>query len=1144
MKKNFLNGLASAAFCVGAGVLASSAMADEVSTGDGGLIAVGQQVENLRNPVGIDAAKPRFSWSCRSNKKEDSYNKSQSAYQIVVCSSFEKFDANEGDLWDSGKVESSESLYIEYAGKPLKTFQQCSWKVRVWDEKGQVGPWSAGGYWTQGVVDQKDWVGQWIGQPEAVRPDADLSGASWIAAANPKESGLGYEVELFRKQFSFDIDQADFDAKNFAATFYYAASQKLDIYINGKRVGFSIGMVYNPDQLRSFDVSEYLVPGKNTIAINVNNDTKKDIGTKFGNGTLSPTALLAKLVVKALDKSNAPTNIPAPNFAGVPKQELLSVGSDKSWKVNVGVVDNWNQVEFDDSAWEDSVVAFDDIDATPWGKLRRRTETVSPCFQKAFSVKKRVVKATMAVCAPGLFEAYLNGTKVGGQLLTPSFTRYDRRLLYNVLDLTKEFQNQKNPNFELQLLLGHSWYDVRSIVTWNFDAAPWRDFPRVMAQLQLVYEDGSEETIATDPSWTYSTSPIVFDCVRQGEIVDGGWERKILGNVVVVPAPLGNPKIVAQKHPVTVLRQSYLAKSVQQVKDAWVVDMGQNNAGWARIKLHGQKKGDVIRFKYSERVDESGAIERHDIEMHFLEGTPAYLTGMKGGFQTDFYICNGDAEEYFEPRFTYNGYQYVEVVGLREEPKPEDFEGRVISTDFNNISTFSCSNELLNKLQEATLRSYRNNYVAGYPTDCPHREKNGWMGDAQLAAELAQYNFDNTASYEKWLDDLVDEQKESGDICAIVPTGDWGYPWGNGPAWDSALVTIPWCVYLYRGDVKILADSYEAMKKYLEFTASKELANGLVNHGLGDWVFVKTNTPVEVTSTGYYYLDTKIVAQAAKVLGKDDDYQKYSERAERIRKNYNAALYKGDGVYSINSQTSQSCAIHQGFAQALEQADQDAVFARLCENVAKTDGHFDVGILGVKYILRTLSEGGRTDLALQLMLQESRPAMADWIRRGAGTLWEDWDDGSSRNHIMFGDFSAWLYQSIAGIKLAGAPDVVVASSEPECVAFKNFVIEPKCALTDLTAPGKEPLTSAHAFVETARGYICVDWNWNEDKTVLTVRVEAPCNTTATVILPCDDSQKCDLTKGAEYAKAVASSKANTAAFKIGSGVYTFVVSAK
>ncbi len=1142
MKRSFIKSVVCTLICAGLATFASFTRADDVV--DTSLQAVGQQVENLTNPVGVGVANPRLSWASRPVSKTDIYGKRQSAYQIIVCSSIEGLENEVGDLWDSGKVVSDNSLYVEYAGAPLKTFQHCYWKVRVWDEDDKAGPWSDGGYWIQGVADQNDWVAQWIGQPEEVRPDVDLTGASWIAAASEQETDAGYALEYFRKEFVIDRPQDDFDAQNLAGTIYYAACQRFDIFVNGKKVGYSIGMVYNPDQLRSIDISEYLVPGKNVVAFAVDNKTKQANGTKFGDGTLYPTALISKIVVRTLDKSNAPANLSTPNRFGVPTDTVLSIGTDATWQASLEGKEGWNNLGFDASSWQSAVVKFDDVDGAPWGKLRRRTETISPCFQKTFDVKKRVKQATLAVCAPGLFEAYLNGAKVGDQLLTPSFTRYDRRLLYNVLDLTEEFQKNEESTAELQFVLGHSWYDVRSIVTWNFDAAPWRDFPRLLAQLELVYEDGSKETIATDPTWTYSTSPVVFDCVRQGEIINGAWEREILGDAVVVPAPLGEPKLVAQKNPVSRVKKTYTAKSVNQVKDGvWVVDMGQNNAGWARVKLHGQKKGDVVRFKYSERIVESGEIERHDIEMHFMEGTPACLTGMKGGFQTDFYFCNGEDEEYFEPRFTYNGYQYVEVVGLREEPKPEDFEGQTISTDFRMISAFTCSNELLNKIQKATVRSYHNNFVAGYPTDCPHREKNGWTGDAQLACELAQYNFENTAGYEKWIDDICDEQKPNGDVAAIIPTGDWGYPWGNGPAWDSALVLIPWYLYVYRGDRKILEDAYDSMKKYVDYMTTRELPSGILSHGLGDWVFAKTNTPTEVTVTSYYYVDAKIVAQTAKLLGRDDDYAKYSQLAERICGNYNAALYKGDGVYSINSQTSESCPIHQGFAQALEQKDQQAVFARLVENVEKANGHFDVGIFGAKYILRTLSEGGRNDLALQLILQDTKPAYADWIQRGAGTLWEDWNEGSSRNHIMFGDVSAWFYQSLAGIKLAGAPDVVVASCEPENVAFKRFVVEPKCSLAECAAPGREPLTSVRAFVNSPYGLILSDWKWNDDKTELTVKIGVPANTTALVVLPCSDEQKCDVALGAEGAKAV-EGKANAASYEVGSGLYVFVVSAK
>lgn len=1114
-------------------------------------ITIAKSVEALSNPAGVDSTTPRFSWI---TEAAGTRNKKQSAYQLLVASSLEKLANNEGDLWDTGKVQSEESNFVSYAGAPLESLTRYYWKARVWDEQDQPTDWSAPSTWVQGIVKSEDWQGEWIAQGKEARPDVDMTGAGWIGASDSRESNAGYEDEAYRRVFVLDRPQSDFDNQNLSGLLYFAACERFEIFVNGKKVGHSIGMVYNPDQLRSIDVSEYLQPGKNVVSFLVHNLTKQPNNTKFGDGTLYPTALVAKLVVRELNKENAPSNLPTPNRFGRLGEVALAVGTDASWKATSGArADNWTTVDFDDSQWPNATRASFvaegaewELDETPWGKLRRRNEITSPVVQKSFNVSKEVSSAYLAVCAPGLFEAYLDGQKVGDQVLTPSFTRYDRRLLYNVLDVTDYFKSAKSSSkHELEFILGHSWYDVRSIVTWNFDAAPWRDFPRVKAQLKLVYTDGSVETVATDGTWTYSTSPIVFDCVRQGEIVDGAWNREILGQAEVVDAPRGEPKVTAQKNALSVVTDVYEAKSVKEVKPGlYIVDMGRNCAGWARVRITGQKKGDVIRFRYSERVVDSGEIERHDIAMHFMEGTPAYLTGMKGEFQTDFYFCNGEEEEFFEPRFTYNGYQYIEVLGLRSAPKASDFVGRRINTAFDETGSFECDNELLNELQKATLESYRNNFVAGFPTDCPHREKNGWTGDANLACELAQYNFANTSGYEKWIDDLVDEQRPDGNLPGIVPSGDWGYPWGNGPAWDSSLVMIPWCVYVYQGDKKILEDSYDAMKKYVDYMTSRRHDDGLLYHGLGDWVPVKTVTPVEAVVTGFYYVDANVVSQTAKLLGKTEDAEKYAALASKIRDDYNAVLYKGDGVYTNGGQTAQSCPIHQGFTRALSQEDQQAVVARLVESVEKENNHFDVGILGMKYVLRSLAENGRNDLALAMMLQEDRPAVSDWIKRGAGTLWEDWGEGSSRNHIMFGDFSAWYYQSLAGLKLAGAPDVVVAETDPSAVAFKHFVVEPKTRKNERTAPGRESLKRVAASIVTPYGKASSSWRVDENADSIRYEIEVPFNTTATVILPCEAGYECQALDGSESAKRASSEDGDVAVFEVGSGIWSFAVTKK
>ena len=1152
MKRLFgKNAALALAFWAAASLTASAVGAAETST----LQPFGTTVETTANPVGVGTAKPRLSWKSKDVNGGKGYALMQTAYRVLVASTPEKLAADEGDVWDSGKVASDSSVFVEYNGAPLRSLQRYYWKVRVWDGADVASAWSEPATWLQGVVDPADWRGEWIGQPETVRPNVDLTGAAWIASEKETETPQGFAPEYFRREFEIDRPASDFESQNLVGTLYFAADQKCELYVNGAKVGFTIGMAFNPDQLRSVDVSSYLRPGKNVVAIAVPNDSKNDAGTKFGNGTARPTALIAKLEVKTLDKSNAPKNLAEPNRFGVPAETVVSFATGTDWSASLEPTKGWNGLEFDaasSDAWSAAKVRYADADAGPWGKLRRRTETVSPFFQKSFDVAKKVKSATLAVCAPGTFEAYLDGEKISDAVLLPAFTRYDRRCLYNVFDVTDRFQNggenASKTIRELGFLLGHGWYDVRSIVTWNFDAAPWRDFPRVRAQLELVFDDGTSQTVATDSSWTYSTSPVLFDCIRQGEIVDGRWKREILGNAVVVPAPVANERLAAQNVAPSRITETFAAKSVKEVAPGvWVVDAGRNVAGWARISLNGQEAGDVVRFRYSERVDGKGAIERSYIDLHFMEGTPANLTGYKGEFQTDFYFCNGADGETFEPRFTYNGFQFIEVVGLRQAPKPEDFTICVVNTDFASAGTFESSNALLNEIQKWTLNSYRGNYVAGYPTDCPHREKNGWTGDAQLAAELAMYNWENTVGYEKWIADLCDEQKADGNLPGIVPTGDWGYPWGNGPAWDSALVMIPWYLYVYRGDVRVLENSFESMKKYVDYMTSRELANGIVSHGLSDWCPVKTTTPADVTSTGYYYLDAKIVAQTAKVLGKDVDFEKYSALAEKIRKSYNAAIYKGDGAYSVESITAQACPIHQGVAAGLPEAEQAAVFAKLLSAVDKADTSFDVGILGAKYVLRTLSEGGRHDVALAMALNEDMPSYGYWIRNGAGTLWETWNDskGTSLNHVMFGDISAWFFQSICGIKLAGAPDVVVASVAPESVGFKRFVVEPKCGLNEIAAPGCEPLTWARGAVESPYGEIVSEWRWNDDRTKLTLNVVVPPNASACVVVPCDaKTQECAATVGGDFARRVDEKRSDAAVFEVGSGVYTFETTAK
>ncbi|MEI6647218.1 MAG: family 78 glycoside hydrolase catalytic domain [bacterium] len=842
-----------------------------------------------------------------------------------------------------------------------------------------------------------------------------------------------------------------------------AGDETFDVRINGKEAVKTWGHLNSPKQMRFVEVTAFIKPGENKITAIV--QSKKGEHAGF--------------------------------LATLRFPDGVSVVTDTSWAY---------------------VTKTADMDSTSYGKIERRIELVSPAFEKQFQIKKTLAEATLHITGVGFYEARLNGVRVGKKVLDPVPTKYDKRVLYSTYDLTGQLKVGDNA---LNVLLGHGWYDVRSVAVWNFDNAPWRNFPRMIAQLELVYADGTKELVCSDKSWRQVSSPVGFDCIREGEVI--GLQRdktvdlsKQVVNAEEVPGPAG--KLVAEALPPSVIVQEIKPKTIRKVAEGvWGIDFGQNMAGWLRLQVKGQSAGDVLTIRYGERQATDGRVDIKPLDVHFrYPASSMLLPG--GGFQVDRFVCDGSAQQVYEPRFTYNGFQYAEIRGLKRELTAEDVVACVVQTDFRSAGTFTCSNELINKMQDAIVWAYRSNFANGYPTDCPHREKNGWTGDAHLAVELAMYNFQNTAAYEKWIGDLMDEQQDNGNIAAIVPTSGWGYEWGNGPAWDSALVIIPWTLYVYQGNASLLEKAYPAMAKYVDYMGSK--AKGFIaSHGLSDWTPVQTKTPTEVTSTGYYYLDVQILAHAADALGKTEDAKKYAALAEQIKDAYNQKLYKGDGVYSIGSQTAQSCALHQGFVPAGERVN---VEAKLAEVVEKNNAYPDFGILGSKYIFRALSEAGRSDLAFAMATKDDKKSFGTWIRRGATTFWEDWGDGDSRNHIMFGDVSAWWYQTLAGIRLADTVSAVALKNSPGEIAFKKIVIAP------VPVAGLDWVKAEHD-----SPYGMIRSQWKKANGVFRLEFDVPVNTTATICLPVKPDAK-----GVTCADAAKTGPLrNRMTFTVGSGHY-------
>ncbi len=514
--------------------------------------------------------------------------------------------------------------------------------------------------------------------------------------------------------------------------------------------------------------------------------------------------------------------------------------------------------------------------------------------------------------------------------------------------------------------------------------------------------------------------------------------------------------------------------SVKSVKHGiYVVDMGQNMAGWISLKVRGDS-GQVVKMRFGEMLNPDGTLNQLNINRHHREPD----------FQIGEYILKGKGEEIWEPKFTYYGFQYIEISGYPGSLTIDDIIGKVVHTSFDKAGSFSCSSEIINKILKAADWSYISNFL-GYPTDCPQREKNGWTGDAHLAAETGLLTYKSQMAYTKWLLDCRDAQLENGLLPGIVPTSGWGYNLGDwvkdgfGPAWDGASIWIPWYLYAYSGDKSLLADHYLTMKKSVDYMTGKA-NNHILDIGLGDWVFIKTYAPRDLTSTACYFdLVTKFARMAA-LVGNKQDADIYSRLAGNIKTAFNQKFYQSDKkTYANSEQTSLAAAL---YFKLVPEADVQAVGATLSNVIVKNDTLLDCGVLGAKWIPHALSDNGYADIAYAIAKNKRYPGWGNWIEKGATTLWEDFNTESndnSRNHMFFGDIVHWCYETLAGI----TPD----EYNP---GFKHFFIEPYFA-------GSLGFVSASH--ESMYGMITSEWK--KTATGITLKIEIPVNTSSTVKLP-------------------------------------------
>src|ERR687894_1046398 len=708
-------------------------------------------------------------------------------------------------------------------------------------------------------------------------------------------------------------------------------------------------------------------------------------------------------------------------------------------------------------------------------------------LRKEFPLDKPVRWARLYATARGLYELHLNGSRVGDDVLAPGWTDYERRVQYQTYDVTPLLA--EGPNV-LGAVLGDGWFAGFVGFDPKHRGALYGARPQLLTQLDVEYEDGTTESLATDGSWRSSAGPILFSDLLMGESYDvrremPGWAQPGFDDSEwygVEAEEIGDTNLVAQPDEGIRVTEELEAKAVTKPESGrYVFDLGRNMVGWVRLRVAGEA-GTKVTLRHAETLNPDGTI---------------YTTNLRSARATDSYVLGGDGEEIYEPRFTFHGFRYVEVTGYPGEPPPGAVTGRVVHSATPPSGSFECSSRMVNKLQENIVWGQRGNFLS-VPTDCPQRdERLGWMGDAQVFVSTASFNMDVAAFFEKWMTDVEDAQSPEGAFPDVAPlpggSGLIDLRWG-APAWGDAGVIEPWTIYRTYDDTRIVERHYDAMARWMEYLheANPDLIRkNRMGNNYGDWLSPKgDHTPKHLLATAYWAYDAKLMAEMAGAIGRNEDASKYRDLNENIKAAFEEAYLSPDGRVKGDTQTCYALALHMDL---LPPELRGAATEYLVEAIEREDWHLSTGFVGVGYLCPVLTEAGRTDVAYRLLNNDTYPSWGYTIRQGATTIWERWDgwtegkgfqspNMNSFNHYSLGSVGGWLYRHVAGI-----------DQEPGSSGYKHIVIHPH--------PGGG-LTSARAEYYSVRGRIASEWEIVDD--TFQLRVTIPATTTAIVHVPARD----------------------------------------
>ncbi len=1018
--------------------------------------------EYLENPEGIDTRQPRLSWQLASDER----GQGQSAFHIMVGTDSGALANDKADTWNSTKIVSDQTTFVSYNGESLGAGKKYYWKVRSWDNNKKATNWSAISSWSMGLLDSVDWKAKWIGAtPEDVPIDLQYNIHSGY------HSGIESSAD-FTKSILVDLRKI----QNFHTLKLYPAlfGNPLKPYI------FPEAFTVQASEDASFSNPQILC-----------DYSKKTVGVKGAAPlVVSFSPLNARYIKLTVNKLSF---IEDGQFAfALAELELL----DKN-NLNVALgaavkADDTYDVyrKFSNEKWWAELLTDGFIKPNLQHKTNSIPISVSPLLRKEFGVSKAVKRASLYVTGLGLYEMSVNGKKAGNQVLAPEWTDYHKRVQYQTYDITHLIKEGSNV---IGAMLADGWY-AGSVFShpnrgsYGFDR-------KLLAQLQVEYEDGATEVVVTDESWKLNTDgPIREASLFDGEIYDAaksvaGWAEagfddsrwtavRVYENVpVMISAQMNEPIAVVQEiKPVKILPQQ---------NGTYIFDLGQNIAGWVHLSLP-YNPGHKIVFRHGEVLDEKGNL---------------YTDNLRGAKQMNTYIPGNESSISYEPRFTYHGFRFVEVSGLTRPPSLGDITGKVVASSSPVVGSFESSSKELNKLWDNILWTQKGN-MHSTPTDCPQRdERAGWMGDAQVFSTNAIFNMDMGAFFTKWVRDIRDSQTDAGRFPDYAPqVGTWANFY-NSPGWGDAGVIVPWRVYEQYGDISVLDGQYEAMKKFITSVAQYNpdmLWKKVRGNMYGDWLNGNTiieagypkeggKVPDDVYSTAFFYYSTNIVSKTAALLKRDAEASYYDSLANAIKNAFVKNYIQDDGTIEGNTQAGYALALDFGLVP--ENLEKQAA-AHMVDAVKAYDYRISTGIQTTIRLMNQLTKFGYSDVAYKLLESRRFPSWIYSIDQGATTIWERWDgyvEGrgfqnvgmNSFNHYAIGAVGEWMYRSILGI-----------NNDPAAPGYKHFFIQP--------VPGGS-LTNAKGSYQSIAGKIAVDWKKEGNNFLLDVTI--PVNTSATIIIP-------------------------------------------